>query len=446
MVRPLPITLVRDRLTWVTYAQLAVWCYFLYGFQPVVPLLRDEQGTSRTVAGLHGTAFAVGSILGGTIVPWATRTLGRQRLIWTGLTTVCLAAAGLWVSHPPPFTLGFAALASFGAACCVSGVVSALTDHHGPAGPASISEANAVGAAVGLIAPLAVGGAVTLGLGWRPGLAVVIVLTAGLAVVAWLSGVRTPEPKPVVTVPGRRHAPLPRAYWLAWVSIFATGSVEVCVNLWGADVLRVHAGVAPGVATAALSAMVAGLFVGRVVGGRLLLRYPATRVLLGALGLSAVGFAVFWVATVPWLAFTGLVICGLGVAMHYPLGIGLAVTHSAGQPDLAAARASYAVGISFGTAPFLLGAVADRVGPHLAFLVVPGFIALAAAVVFALERGAGRSGSEARGSAAAGDGDAVGERQHDRVDPLVTEHQLVEVRDGAGLGVVRRRIDDPTSP
>ena len=67
--------LVRDRLTWVIYVQLALWCYFLYGFGPVAPLLRDEQHISRSLASLHGTAFAVGGIVGGAVIPALTRRL-----------------------------------------------------------------------------------------------------------------------------------------------------------------------------------------------------------------------------------------------------------------------------------------------------------------------------------------------------------------------------------
>ena len=53
----------RGPATWLTYSQLGIYGYFLYGFGPTVPLLRDEQGFSRTVAGLHGTALAVGALL-----------------------------------------------------------------------------------------------------------------------------------------------------------------------------------------------------------------------------------------------------------------------------------------------------------------------------------------------------------------------------------------------
>jgi fucose permease len=375
--------LVRDRLTWVTYAQLAAWCYFLYGFGPVVPLLRDEQHISRTVASLHGTSFAVGGIGAAMVIPALTRRLGRHRLIWLGLTGVSVAALGLLVSHALPLTLAFAGVASISGSFAVNGIVAGLTDHHGAAGPASISEANAAAAAAGLVAPLVVGASVSLGFGWRPGLAVVVVPIV-LLTLFW--GVRMPEPQPVAPRNGGRARPLPRLYWLAFVSMFATGSVEVCITLWVADVLRDHAHVSPAVATAAVSTLIAGMFVGRLAGGRLVLRFRPTRVLLGALAVSAAGFAVFWSATVPWLAMPGLVICGFGVALHYPLGIGLAVAHSDGQPDLAAARASYAVGIAFGVAPFLLGAIADRIGPHPAFLLVPVFLVLAAFVIGRLDR------------------------------------------------------------
>ncbi|MGH8894974.1 MAG: MFS transporter, partial [Actinomycetes bacterium] len=54
--------LERDRLTWVTYLQLGSYGYFLYGVGPSLSLLRDELDISRTVAGLHGTALAVGAL------------------------------------------------------------------------------------------------------------------------------------------------------------------------------------------------------------------------------------------------------------------------------------------------------------------------------------------------------------------------------------------------
>jgi MFS family permease len=379
-----PRLLVRDRLTWLTYAQLATWAYFLYGFSPVVPLLRDEQHTSRTVASLHGTAFAVGGILSGLLLPPLVRRFGRAVVIWSGLLGVSVSALGLLLAHPLPATLAWAALASTSGGLVVNVITAVLADHHGRGGSAAISEANAVAAAIGLVAPIAVGAAVTAGFGWRPGLAAVVVVVVLIAVGAMVLRVRVPAVSSASPVAGSGR--LPRPFWLVWASIFATGSVEICLNLWVGDVLRTHAHVSPGGATAAVSAIIAGMFVGRLAGSRLVLRLPATAVMFGALALSGAGFTLFWFATVPWLALLGLVVTGLGNALHYPLGMALAVEHSDGQPDLAAARTSYAVGISFGVAPFLLAAIADRTGPHLAFLLVPAFLVMSALAIVGLRR------------------------------------------------------------
>jgi MFS family permease len=156
-------------------------------------------------------------------------------------------------------------------------------------------------------------------------------------------------------------------------------------------------------------------------------------VLLAALAVAAVGFAIFWLAAVPWLALAGLVVCGLGISMHYPLGMALAVTHSGGQPDLAAARTSYALGLAFGVAPFALGAVADTAGPHRAFLILPVFLGLSATVIAVLSR-----------STSAGQREPVSDRQQHAVDTVVAECDLVELHDGADVGRITG-IKDPAA-
>jgi len=410
-------TLTRDRLTWIVYGQLAIFGYWLYGFGPAVPLLREEQHTSRAVASLHGTALAVGSVLGGLALPWLVRRYGRARLMWVGQFGLAGAILGLWMARPLPATLACVVAGGIAGSLVANGAVIALTAHHGAAGPASVSEANAIAAGVGTVAPLIVGGAVAAGLGWRPGLAVAALAAPGLALAAWLLRVRIPAgPVAAGTQPVRRR--LPGRYWRCWASLVATGGVEVCITLWVADVLRAHAGASPAAATAAVSAMVGGMCAGRVIGARFALRVAPARLLLGSLAVSAAGFAVLWSATVPWLAIGGLIVAGLGNAMHYPLAIGLAVDNSGGQPEVAVARSSWALGAAFGVAPFALGALADRIGPHPAFLLVPAFLAAAAVAVLPLAR----------------QRQPVGDRQHDGLDPVVGGDPVVEGDDRAVIG------------
>jgi MFS family permease len=380
--------LVRDPITWLTYGQLAIYGYFLYGFSPAIALLRDEQHVSSGVASLHSTAVAAGALVAGSTFPLLARRVGRGRAMWVGLTGLAVSVAGLLALRPLPATLTFTFLAaSFGIAL-VSGVVASLGERHGRFGATAIAEANALACATGALAPLVIGATVAAGWTWRPAIGLVILFAIGCAVLARTRRIQLPGGE--LSVPAAAGTPgrgrLPVGYWIAWVLMALTGSVEVCLNLWSGDVLRTHTGMGAGGAATAISGIVGGMSLGRVIGGRIALRVPAPRLMLYALALSGVGFALFWLASVPWLAVTGLVLTGLGNAMHYPLGIGMALRASGGRPDEAAARASYSMAVAFGASPLLLGAVADQVGAHAAFLLVPVLLAGAAALVSPLAR------------------------------------------------------------
>ncbi|MER5605653.1 MFS transporter [Micromonospora tulbaghiae] len=458
--------LTRDRITWLTYAQLGLWGFFLYGFGPVVPLLRDEQGTSAAVAGLHSTGIAVGALAGGALFAPAARRLGRGPAIWLGLAGVAVGVTALGLLRPLPATLAaVAVIATFGM-MVVSGVSVVLTARHGPAAPAALTEANAACAGMGILAPLTIGATVDAGLGWRPLMAVEVGLITLVALAALTFRVRGPRRAPadaaagmpvpvaaptrVPAVPGSGVAEavvpatavpapavpaptvpapavpasvvpasgvaeaavpahsvpasavpasgapvssdsgaagrLPRAYWIAWVLMSVTGSIEVCLSLWTADVLRTHAGLSAGGASAAVAAIVCGMFAGRIAGGRAALRWAPVPLLLGALTVSLAGFALFWASTVGWLAVTGLVVLGLGNALHYPLAISIALAVAVPAADKAAGWSAYSMGVGFGIAPVALGWVADGVGPHPAFLLLPVFIAVAVLLTVRLGR------------------------------------------------------------
>ncbi|MBB5871623.1 MFS family permease [Allocatelliglobosispora scoriae] len=371
--------LLRDPITWLIYAQLALWGYFNYGFGPIVPLLRDEEHTSSGVASLHSTAIAAGAMIGGATFPVLARRWGRGNVMWAAVAAIALCTVG-FVALPArlPLTLSLAAIIAVFGILLVSGVVSALSEHHGPAGPAALSEANAAACAAGLVAPLVIGATVNAGWGWRPGLAVLIALVVIVAVIAFTRGVRVPSGSVApATAKGVTRGALPRAYWIAWTMMAVTGSVEVGLSMWTVDVLRTNVGMASGSAAALISAILAGMFIGRLFGARLTLRLPVIPLYLAALATSAVGFAIFWTAGSPVQAGAGLVVLGLGNALHYPLVIALAVQVSPGQADRAAAASAYSMGLSFGAGPLVLGLIADRVGAHAAFLLVPLLLLLA---------------------------------------------------------------------
>jgi predicted MFS family arabinose efflux permease len=393
--------LVRDRLTWLVYLQLGCYGYFLYGFGPSITLLRLEQDVSRGVSGLHGTAVAAGAALTGVAFAELTARFGRGAAMWLGVTGTCAGVLLLTASTAVPVTLAGAFAAGVFGSIVVNGSGVILAAHHGAGGPAAISEANAAASGIGLLAPLVIGFAVEQGFGWRPGLALIVPLSAVVAISFWR--VRTPDHRAGATGPatgpatgraevgpGRR---LPGLYWLAWLVLMLCIAVEFCMTIWSSDVTAARTGVSSGTAAAAVTAIGTGMFAGRLAGGRLALRFDTAYLLLAALTLTGVGFLVFWLSTAAWLAFAGLLISGLGISVHFPLGITRAIALSGGRPDLAAGRVSWAAGLAIGFGPFGLGALADAVGPHRAFLLVPTLLVLAAGGVALTMRGATRRGS-----------------------------------------------------
>lgn len=379
--------LSRDRLTWLVYLHLAVYGWFLYGFTPAVPLLRDDQGTSNGVSGLHGTALAAGAVVAGLVGQQVIARVGRGGALRLGLAALCAGVLLFTLSPALPGTLVGALVAGTGGSLVVNVHSPVLTDHHELAGPAAIGEANALAAATGILSPLVLGAATATVIGWRGGLLVTVVLAA----VVLALGARTSVPAGSLpatgsTALGAPAGRLPRPYWAAWTVLVLCISVEFSMTIWSSDLLRSRVGFGAGAAAGGVTAIVAGMTAGRFTGSRLALAVAPDRLLLAALLVTGGGFAVFWSATVGWLSLAGLVVTGLGIAMQFPLGIARAIAASGGRPDAATSRASLGAGLAIGLGPFVLGALADHLGTHRAFLLVPALLAAAAAVLLVSTR------------------------------------------------------------
>lgn len=369
----------RDRPTWIAYVQLSFYAWFLYAFGATQALLRDEEGTTRSVAALHGTTLAIGGLIGALTCARAIDRWGRGRVLRVTAVGACL---GILVYTSPGglaaslFGAGLTAL--FGTALLIS-VNAFILDYQGLAGPASLTEANALASVAGLLGPLAIGlGAVTV-LGWRAGMWIVVV--ALLAVEVWrgrdvgVFGTRRPSHHE------RDTTRLPRRVLWSLAIIVCFLSTEFSLTFWGADLLRERCGFGPAAAAASLASVAAGMLVGRLVGSRLAQQVAAETLLSFSIVVALAAFALAWAVTQWPLVIAGLFLTGVGIGVHWPLGVARVVRDSGGMTDRASATASVAGSIAAGLAPFALGVLSDTVGFHSAFLLVPVFLGIAMAIL-----------------------------------------------------------------
>jgi fucose permease len=291
----------------------------------------------------------------------------------------CVVAIGIVLytaSSALPVTLVGTLVAGAGGTWALVGVNAFISDHQGPAAPRSMSESNGLGALAGLLGPIAVGLGVALGRGWRPALLVAavgflvveVVRGRDLNVYDGTHGQREPE------VRGAPSGPMPRRYWFAWGVILAVVGTEFCMTLWGSELLRDQAGMGDAAAAASLVTVVGGMALGRLGGAPIVTRVDPERLLVGAFALTGVGFLLAWVSTSPLPMLVGFFVAGTGMGLHWPLGVSRSLRAAEGRSDRGSALASVAAGMASGIAPFVLGALADAVGVHLAFLVVPAML------------------------------------------------------------------------
>lgn len=365
---------VRDRPTWISFTQISLFAVFFYGFGATQALLRDEQGTTRTVSGLHATVYAVATVIAALILPAAITRFDRNTVLRVGVIGLCLGLAIYTAPGGLSASLaGIAVIAFFGCAIIVTSNAFVM-DHQKGAGPAALTQANALAALIGLLGPLAIGlGAATI-LGWRFGLWVLIgaLIVSELARRRYAGVYRVPSP---VLEREVHHGPLPRSFYWSLGALAMFMATEFALTLWSADLLRDRAGVGPAAAAASVAAYTAGVLLGRVVGSRLAESHPIDRILKASIAIGVVGFAVVWATTLPILMLIGLFVSGMGLAVSWPLGVARAVLTSGGRTDIASGRAAAAGSLAGGISPFVLGALADQFDVHLAFLIVPALLA-----------------------------------------------------------------------
>ena len=374
----MPKTFQRDRFFWVIAAQTAIVNFYLGGFGPAQSLLRADQGTSLTIAGLHGTALGVASIAAGYANPHLAHKYGRAKSQWIGLG-IFLVGLFLFVISPPVFlTIPATLIAGFGTSMVINTMLSSMSHHYGKAAEVAIPQANGI-ASVGFVTGTALIGTIASLYPnfWRLGL----LLAIPVALILILVGREKNAEDHVPDESGPQSGKLSAKYWLAWVGFVACISSEFATSFWAAALLKDRVGSSAAISTVAIVALGTGMGIGRWFGGLVLKNFKLDNQLLGLVTLQFIGFAAFWLSHSMTISLICLFVIGLGISMQFALAAIRLVSFSDNRPDLAVGKLSLAAGIAIGGAPFLLGFLGDNFGISRAYIMVPVLIAIAFIII-----------------------------------------------------------------
>ncbi len=377
------VTIERDRLTKITYAQIAAISFFIFGVGPAFALLREDLGVTRTVIAFHNISGAVGSILAGLTSTYAIKKFGRGNVIRGGVVALTIGLLLFLMGTSVAFTLPGIFICGYAYVLLVQCNSAFLNNHHGAAAPSVISEANAFGAMVGFIAPITLGIGIAAGFGWRIGLGSVII--AFIAIEIWRGRDTSEFGSAKLVEDAEDHdksGPLPKIFWPAWIALACTTAIEASIMTWGSELMRVQSGMTSAFATGAVGTVVLGMGIGRFLGARLMQTRNVEMLYRQSLLISLVAFVIFWQGKNEVVQLSALAVMGLVISVHFPLGITRMMRASAGRPDRAAAMSSIGSGAAAGFFPFLVGATADQTNISLAFLIPGSALALALILAF----------------------------------------------------------------
>lgn len=371
----MPHVIKRDKYFWTITLQTVVVNIFLGSFGPSQPLLRADQGTSLTIAGLHGTALGLASIIAGFANPHLVHRFGRGQTGWIGLGVFSVGLTIFVTASAVPVTIGAALITGFGTSTIINNFVTSLNGHYDKKmAPVAITQANAIGSA-GYVTGTLVGGTIANAYRdmWRFGMLLSLVLAAYLY---FVMRDKSPE-EHVPSEHGPQSGKLSAQFWGAWIGFVAMISSEFATSFWAAALVIDRTNSTPAISTLVIAALGTGMGLGRWFWGRILKRWHLDTQLQIIIAIQFVGFGVLWFSHNVYISFFSLLVAGLGISSQFALASLRMIGLSDHRPDLAIGKSSLGAGIAIGGAPFLLGVLGDSFGISRAYIMVPILISIA---------------------------------------------------------------------
>ena len=371
-------TFQRNGQFWLLALQVATVNFFTGGFGPSQALLREDQGTSLGIAGLHGTALGIAAIVAGALNSKLVHRYGRSNTTWLGLTIFSIGITIFVFAPPVQFTLVATFITGVGLSTVINNVNSAGSHAFADNSHVAVAQINAIAIAGFVTGNFIIGTTANIFRDqWRMGLLITIPFI-------WLMFIRGRKYQPELHIPeegGPQRGKLSRGYWLSWFGFLISISAEFATSFWSASLISVRTEASAAVSTLAMIAFGTGIGTGRWYAGRVLKRFHADQQLKIALILQFIAFALFWSSNILILCLITLFFVGLGLSVQFPLFTLRMVAFSEGRPDLAIGKSSIAAGIAIALSPLILGILGDQFGISRAYIMVPVLILIAFAAV-----------------------------------------------------------------
>ena len=373
----MPHTFTRDKTFWSIALQVTILNFYLGGFGPAQPLLRADQGTSLTIAGLHGTSMGIASICAGLSNSRWVHYFGREKTSWIGMWLFCTGVLMFVTFKSIGFTLSATFLGGMGTSMVINNMVTRLSHHFKEATPLALPQSNGINSVGFVFGTIVVGTLAGTAISWRFGLLLTIPATIILYFFSRDKN-RDPHDREVSV---RQRGKLSRTYWIACFGFFICICTEFGTSFWAAALLRNRVGGTTSAATLAIVALGTGMAVGRWYGAIVLKRLKLDHQLISIISFQFIGFAIFWLSHNLFISLLTLFIVGLGISMQFALSSLRLIGFSNNRPDLAIGISSLAAGSGIALAPFVLGVLGDHLGISRAYLMVPVLILIALVIV-----------------------------------------------------------------
>ena len=373
-------TYKRDKVFWLAALQTGAFGIFMGGFGPALPLLQEAQGTSAAIAGLHGTALGVASIIAGAFNALIVHRFGRITTVWLGLITFNIGALGFVLFPYAWQTILSIFIAGIGLSITINNTFMKLSIHFADHSARATSQANGVNSAFVLLGNFIIGVIASSSFSWKLGLLLCIPFT----IVLYLLLGRQEEYEYIPEESGRQKGSLSLKYWVSWIGMTFCIAAEFAIAFWAAALLRERTDISAAHATTLVLAFPLGMMLGRWFGTYLLPHLDIDQRLKLIVAIQGLSFLMFWASSVVIASFVALFFVGFGTSMQFALSTLRLLRFGANKPDLAIGKASWGAGIAIALSPLFLGFLADKFGIINAFLMVPAIVICAFVIVVLL--------------------------------------------------------------